>query len=193
MAGTFTGRRAWHGTAKNARHGPDLPPLLHTHLGAWHALHRSHYLSKQLTCVWGVCSRRVKLRRDRPFIIMRDQGSKSRVKGLAAQQSNILAARTVSSVLRTSLGPTGLDKMLVNPDGDVTITNDGATILQKMEVQHQIARLMVELSVSQDDEIGDGTTGVVVLAGALLEQAQKVCQWSVVGGRWSVGTYDSVS
>ena len=62
--------------------------------------------------------------------------------------------------------------MLVSADGDVTITNDGATILEKMEVEHQVAKLMVELSKSQDNEIGDGTTGVVVLAGALLEQAE---------------------
>lgn len=62
--------------------------------------------------------------------------------------------------------------MLVSPDGDVTITNDGATILHKMQVEHQIGKLIVELSSSQDDEIGDGTTGVVVLAGALLEQAE---------------------
>jgi T-complex protein 1 subunit epsilon len=67
-----------------------------------------------------------------------------------------------------------MDKMLVSPDGDVTITNDGATIMQRMEVKHQVAKLMVELSRSQDDEIGDGTTGVVVLAGALLEQAEKL-------------------
>ena len=85
---------------------------------------------------------------------------------------NIMAARTVCNVLRSSLGPKGMDKMLVSRDGDVTITNDGATIVQKMEVQNQIARLIVELSQSQDDEIGDGTTGVVVLAGALLEQAE---------------------
>jgi hypothetical protein len=65
-----------------------------------------------------------------------------------------------------------MDKMLISPDGDVTITNDGATILAKMQVEHQIARLIVELSASQDDEIGDGTTGVVVLAGALLQQAE---------------------
>jgi T-complex protein 1 subunit epsilon len=67
-----------------------------------------------------------------------------------------------------------MDKMLVSPDGDVTITNDGATIMQRMEVKHQVAKLMVELSSSQDDEVGDGTTGVVVLAGALLEQAEKL-------------------
>lgn len=82
-----------------------------------------------------------------------------------------MAAKTVSGILRTSLGPKGMDKMLVSPDGSVTVSNDGATIMQKMNVEHQIARLMVELSQSQDDEIGDGTTGVVVLAGALLEES----------------------
>lgn len=91
---------------------------------------------------------------------------------MEATKSNILAARSISKLLRTSLGPKGLDKMLVSPDGDVTVTNDGATILQQLQVDHQVAKLMVELSQSQDDEIGDGTTGVVVLAGALLEQAE---------------------
>ena len=65
----------------------------------------------------------------------------------------------------------GLDKILISPDGDITVTNDGATILGQMEVEHQIAKLLVEVSKSQDDEIGDGTTGVVVLAGALLSSA----------------------
>jgi T-complex protein 1 subunit epsilon len=74
--------------------------------------------------------------------------------------------------MRSSLGPKGMDKMLQSPDGDITITNDGATILEKMPVENQVARLMVNLSQSQDDEIGDGTTGVVVLAGALLEEAE---------------------
>lgn len=110
----------------------------------------------------------------RPFIILREQQEQARIKGLEAQKANILAARAVSSLLRTSLGPKGMDKMLVSPDGDVTITNDGATILQKMEVEHRVAKLMVELSQSQDYEIGDGTTGVVVLAGALLEQAERL-------------------
>lgn len=67
-----------------------------------------------------------------------------------------------------------MDKMLVSPDGDVSVTNDGATILDKMEIQHPTARLMVDLSQSQDNEIGDGTTGVVVMAGSLLEQAQNL-------------------
>lgn len=102
---------------------------------------------------------------------MKEQQAKGRVKGIEATKSNILAARSISSVLRTSLGPNGLDKLLVSPDGDVTITNDGATILQEIQIDSQVAKLMVELSASQDDEIGDGTTGVVVLAGALLEQA----------------------
>jgi T-complex protein 1 subunit epsilon len=87
-------------------------------------------------------------------------------------QSHIIAGKAVASTLRSSLGPKGLDKMMVSSDGDVTVTNDGATILKMMDVDHQIAKLMVELSQSQDDEIGDGTTGVVVLAGALLEQAE---------------------
>lgn len=110
----------------------------------------------------------------RPFIILKEQASKARVKGLEAVKSNILAGRSISNILRTSLGPKGMDKILVSPDGDVTITNDGATIMDRMDVQHQVARLLVELSASQDDEVGDGTTGVVVLAGALLEQAEKL-------------------
>lgn len=77
--------------------------------------------------------------------------------------------------------------MLVNPDGEVTISNDGATILQKMEVEHQIARLIVELATSQDDEIGDGTTGVVVLAGALLEKAQHLLDRGIHPVRISEG------
>mmetsp|Transcript_18915 Transcript_18915/g.24331 ORF Transcript_18915/g.24331 Transcript_18915/m.24331 type:complete len:550 (+) Transcript_18915:130-1779(+) len=108
----------------------------------------------------------------RPFVILREQQNKSRVKGMEATKSNSLAARSISRLLRTSLGPRGLDKMLVSQDGDVTVTNDGATILDQLQVDHPVAKLMVELSQSQDDEIGDGTTGVVVLAGALLEQAE---------------------
>lgn len=110
----------------------------------------------------------------RPFIIVRDQDTKSRLSGLDAVKSHILAAKSVAYTVRTSLGPNGLDKMMVSPDGEVTVTNDGATILEKMDVNHQIAKLMVELSKSQDDEIGDGTTGVVVLAGALLEHAEQL-------------------
>lgn len=107
----------------------------------------------------------------RPFIIVRDQGQKKRSHGIEAVKSHILAAKTVANLVKTSLGPRGLDKILISPDGDITITNDGATILSQMQIENQIAKLLVELSRSQDNEIGDGTTGVVVLAGALLEQA----------------------
>ncbi|KZT22039.1 hypothetical protein NEOLEDRAFT_1244191 [Neolentinus lepideus HHB14362 ss-1] len=108
----------------------------------------------------------------RPFIILREQAKKTRSHGVEAIKAHILAARTVSNIIRTSLGPRGLDKILISPDGDITVTNDGATILSQMEVEHPIAKLLVQLSRSQDDEIGDGTTGVVVLAGALLEQSE---------------------
>ncbi|WWC61675.1 T-complex protein 1 subunit epsilon [Kwoniella dejecticola CBS 10117] len=107
----------------------------------------------------------------RPFIIVREQGKKVRTHGLEAIRSHILAARSVTNIIKSSLGPRGLDKILISPDGEITVTNDGATILGQMEVEHQIAKLLVEVSKSQDDEIGDGTTGVVVLAGALLSSA----------------------
>merc|ERR1712141_402282 len=108
----------------------------------------------------------------RPFIVLKDQDKQERLTGIEALKTHILAAKTVSGTLKTSLGPKGMDKILVSPDSDVTITNDGATILEKMHVEHEIAKLLVDLSKSQDDEIGDGTTGVVVLAGALLEHAE---------------------
>lgn len=108
----------------------------------------------------------------RPFLILRDQENQARLTGKDAIKSHIMAAKTVANTLRTSLGPKGLDKMMVSPDGDVTVTNDGATILKQMDVEHQVAKLMVQLSQSQDHEIGDGTTGVVVLCGALMEQAE---------------------
>mmetsp|Transcript_11902 Transcript_11902/g.17697 ORF Transcript_11902/g.17697 Transcript_11902/m.17697 type:complete len:533 (+) Transcript_11902:51-1649(+) len=107
----------------------------------------------------------------RPFIILKEQDRKTRVSGVEAQKANIYAALKVCNTIKTSLGPRGLDKLLVSPDQDVTVTNDGATILREMQVSHQIAKLLVDLSKSQDDEIGDGTTGVVVLAGGLLQQA----------------------
>ncbi|CAI5931368.1 unnamed protein product [Closterium sp. NIES-65] len=166
----------------------------------------------------------------RPFIIIREQETKSRVKGLAAQKGNILAAKSVAKILRSSLGPKGMDKMLQSGDGDVTINdlttdgmtileqmevearrnpirpqcadafqtqspvpsnppctaNDGATILEQMEVENRVGRLMVDLSKSQDFEIGDGTTGVVVTAGALLEQVHLCAARAVmdVDVRW---------
>ena len=105
---------------------------------------------------------------------MCSQAKKKRQHGNDAVKSHILAARTVANIVKTSLGPRGLDKILISPDGDITVTNDGATILGQMEISNHVAKLLVELSKSQDDEIGDGTTGVVVLAGALLEQAAEL-------------------
>ncbi|KAK9046657.1 hypothetical protein V6N11_052540 [Hibiscus sabdariffa] len=96
----------------------------------------------------------------RPFIIVKEQEQKTRIRGLEAQKANISAGKAIARILRTSLGPKGMDKMLQSPDGDITITNDGATMLEQMDVDNQIAKLMVELSRSQDYEIGDGTTGV---------------------------------
>eukprot|EP00608_Synchroma_pusillum_P012721 CAMPEP_0198419868 /NCGR_PEP_ID=MMETSP1452-20131203/474_1 /TAXON_ID=1181717 /ORGANISM="Synchroma pusillum, Strain CCMP3072" /LENGTH=541 /DNA_ID=CAMNT_0044140005 /DNA_START=66 /DNA_END=1691 /DNA_ORIENTATION=- len=110
----------------------------------------------------------------RPFIVLREQQAKARLRGIEAMKANLLAAQSVTNTLRSSLGPKGMDKMLVSSDGDVTITNDGATILQRMDVDHQIGKLLVDLSQSQDNEVGDGTTGVVVLAGALLSEAEKL-------------------
>lgn len=107
----------------------------------------------------------------RPFLILKDQDKQKRLTGNDAIKSNILSAKAIAKVVKTSLGPKGLDKLLVSQDGDVMVSNDGATIMQQMDIDNEIAKLLVQLSQSQDDEIGDGTTGVVVLAGALLEQA----------------------
>ncbi|KAL6077575.1 T-complex protein 1 subunit epsilon [Balamuthia mandrillaris] len=112
----------------------------------------------------------------RPYIILREQGKKERIRGIEAHKAHISAAKAVANVMKSSLGPLGMDKLLISPDGDVTITNDGATILSEMHVENQIAKLLVQLSKSQDEEIGDGTTGVVVLAGALLEQAEALIE-----------------
>nr|XP_023027839.1 T-complex protein 1 subunit epsilon-like [Leptinotarsa decemlineata] len=90
----------------------------------------------------------------RPFIIIRDQDQQKRLTGIDALKSHILAARQIANTISTSLGPKGLDKLMVSPDGEVTVTNDGATILKMMDVEHEVAKLLVELSQSQDDEIG---------------------------------------
>lgn len=112
----------------------------------------------------------------RPFILVREQDKKRRLTGLEAQKAHILAAKAVAGIMKTSLGPKGMDKIMVSPDGDLIITNDGATILKNIKVDHEVAKLLVELSQAQDDEIGDGTTGVVVFAGALLEQAEALLE-----------------
>lgn len=91
------------------------------------------------------------------------------MKGLDAVKQNLMAGLSVANIIKSSLGPKGMDKMIISPDGEPLITNDGATIMEKAEIAHPISRLMVELSMSQDNEIGDGTTGVVILAGMLIE------------------------
>jgi archaeal chaperonin len=95
-------------------------------------------------------------------------------KGNQAQRNNITAAKTIAEIVRSSLGPRGMDKMLVNNLGDVTITNDGATILKEIDVQHPAAKMMVEISKATDNEVGDGTTSTVVLAGSLLSKAEEL-------------------
>ena len=84
----------------------------------------------------------------RPYLIIKEQGKKRRIKGIQALKSNIIAASSISKTLRTSLGPKGMDKILVSQDSEVTVTNDGATIVEKMEVEHPTAKLLVELSKS---------------------------------------------
>ncbi|CAE8696133.1 unnamed protein product [Polarella glacialis] len=95
-------------------------------------------------------------------------------KGHDVRSSNILAARAVADTIRTSLGPKGMDKMIQEANGQVMISNDGATILEKMKLTHPTARMMAELSRAQDIEAGDGTTTVVVLAGALLQASERL-------------------
>merc|ERR1719463_720928 len=95
-------------------------------------------------------------------------------KGADVRSTNILAARAVADTVRTSLGPKGMDKMIQDGKGEVIISNDGATILQQMKLMHPTAKMMAELSKAQDVEAGDGTTSVVVIAGALLGAAQKL-------------------
>jgi thermosome len=107
-----------------------------------------------------------------PIVVLKEGTSET--KGNQAQRNNITAAKTIAEIVRTSLGPRGMDKMLVDTLGDVTITNDGATILKEVDVQHPAAKMMVEISKATDNEVGDGTTSTVVLAGSLLEKAEEL-------------------
>ena len=112
-----------------------------------------------------------------PVLILKEGSSRSR--GREAQHTNIMAARIVAEAVKTALGPKGMDKMLVDSFGDVTITSDGKTILNEMEVQHPAAKMMVEVAKTQDDEVGDGTTTVVVVAGELLGKAEELINKNV--------------
>jgi thermosome len=107
-----------------------------------------------------------------PVVILKEGTQRST--GKDAQRNNILAAKAVAETVRTTLGPRGMDKMLVSTIGDVVITNDGATIMKELDVQHPAAKMLVEVAKTQDNEVGDGTTTAVVLTGELLEKAEKL-------------------
>ena len=107
---------------------------------------------------------------NQPILILKEGSSRNR--GKDAQRSNISAARIITEVVKTTLGPRGMDKMLVDSLGDVTVTSDGATVLDELDVQHPAAKMLVEIAKTQDDEVGDGTTTAVVLAGELLKRAE---------------------
>jgi len=104
-------------------------------------------------------------------IIILRQGT-TRNRGQEAQNSNIAAAKAVANAIRSTLGPKGMDKMLIDGMGEITITNDGATILKEMDIEHPAAKMMVEIAKTQDKEVGDGTTSAVILAGELLKNAE---------------------
>ncbi len=112
-----------------------------------------------------------------PVIILKE-GSK-RETGKDAQRKNILAAKAIAEAVRTTLGPKGMDKMLIDSSGDATVTNDGATILREMDIEHPVAKMIVEVARAQDDEIGDGTTTAVIIAGELLKKAEALLDQDV--------------
>jgi len=112
-----------------------------------------------------------------PVVLLKEGASET--KGREAVKNNIAASKIIAEIVRTSLGPRGMDKMLVDSLGDVTITNDGATILKEIDVQHPAAKMLVEISKTVDNEVGDGTTSAVVLAGSLLENAESLINQDV--------------
>ena len=112
-----------------------------------------------------------------PVLILKEGTTRSR--GKEAQRNNIMAARVIGEVLKTTLGPRGMDKMLIDGLGDITITNDGATILKEIDVEHPAAKMMVEIAKTQDDMVGDGTTSAVVLASELLKKAEELLEQNI--------------
>lgn len=112
-----------------------------------------------------------------PLVLLKEGSTETKKKD--AQRNNITAAKLIAETVRSSLGPRGMDKMLVDTIGDVTITNDGATILKEMEVEHPAAKMLVEVTKSVDSEVGDGTTSVVVLSGSLIEKAEELLNKNV--------------
>ncbi len=112
-----------------------------------------------------------------PVLILKEGSTRERGRG--AQHANIMAATLVAEAVKSALGPKGMDKMLVDSFGDVTITSDGHTILKEMDIQHPAAKMMVEVAKTQDDEVGDGTTTAVVIAGELIGQAEDLVEKNV--------------
>ena len=112
-----------------------------------------------------------------PIYIMPE--NTERTIGKDAQRNNILAAKLVAEAIKTTLGPKGMDKMLVDALGDITVTNDGVTILEKMDIEHPAAKMMVEIAKTQESEVGDGTTTAVMLAGKFLENAEKLLDMKI--------------
>ncbi|MCW3999976.1 MAG: thermosome subunit beta [Candidatus Bathyarchaeota archaeon] len=112
-----------------------------------------------------------------PVLILKEGTTRSR--GKEAQRNNIMAARVIGEVLKTTLGPRGMDKMLIDSLGDITITNDGAAILKEIDVEHPAAKMMVEIAKTQDDMVGDGTTSAVVIASELLKKAEELLEQNI--------------
>ena len=112
-----------------------------------------------------------------PVLILKEGTSRSR--GKEAQRNNIMAAKVIAEAIRSTLGPRGMDKMLVDSLGDITITNDGAAILEEIDVEHPAAKMMVEIAKTQDDMVGDGTTTAVVLSGELLKKAEELLEQNI--------------
>ena len=107
-----------------------------------------------------------------PIVILRDNVDVT--SGMEAQRSNIMACKAIAGAVRTTLGPRGMDKMLVSPSGDVVLTNDGATILHELSVEHPAAKMVIAVAEAQDDEVGDGTTTATIFIGALMEEAENL-------------------
>jgi thermosome len=112
-----------------------------------------------------------------PVLILKEGTERSR--GRDARRANMTAAQVIAEVLKTTLGPRGMDKMLIDSLGDITITNDGATVLDEIDVQHPAAKMMIEVAKTQDDEVGDGTTTAVIFAGELLKKAQDLLEQNI--------------
>lgn len=112
-----------------------------------------------------------------PIFILKE-GTK-REKGKGAQFNNIAAAKAVADAVRSTLGPRGMDKMLVDSMGDVVITNDGVTILKEIDIEHPAAKMLVEVAKTQDEEAGDGTTTAVILSGELLKRAEDLIDQNI--------------